>query len=66
MTQTNRQTNGLMRFALILGATLTFLSGVQLFVLTDHTADLFAWTIGAGATATIMGAFYWTACSLSS
>lgn len=65
MTQTYRQANGLMRFALILGATLTFLSGVQLFVLTDHTADLFAWTIGAGATATIMGAFYWTACSLS-
>lgn len=62
---TYRQTNGLMRFALLLGAILTLLSGTQLFVLTDHTDDLFAWTIGAGATATIMGAFYWTACSLS-
>jgi hypothetical protein len=65
MIQSSRQTNGLMRFALILGAVLTFLSGVQLFVLTDRTASLFAWTIGAGATATIMGAFYWTACTLS-
>ncbi len=65
MPQTHRRTIGLMRFALILGAVLTFLSGVQLFVLTDRTADLFAWTIAAGATATIMGAFYWTACSLS-
>ena len=62
---TYRQTNGLMRFALLLGAILTFLSGTQLFVLTDHTDNLFAWTIGAGATATIMGAFYWTACVLS-
>jgi hypothetical protein len=62
---TYRQTNGLMRFALLLGAMLTFLSGTQLYVLTDHTENLFAWTIGAGATATIMGAFYWTACSLS-
>ncbi len=65
MIHNPRQTNGLMRFALLLGSVLTFLSGVQLFVLTDRTADFFAWTIGAGATATIMGAFYWTACTLS-
>lgn len=65
MTQTVRQTIPLMRFALILGATLTFLSGFQLFVLTEFTEDTFAWTIGAGATATIIGAFYWTACPLA-
>jgi hypothetical protein len=65
MTEPFRQTVPLMRFALILGATLTFLSGFQLFVLTDFTDDTFAWTIGAGATATIIGAFYWTACPLS-
>jgi hypothetical protein len=65
MATTYRQTIPVMRFALILGAILTFLSGVQLFVLTEFTADAFAWTIGAGATATIIGAFYWTACTLS-
>lgn len=65
VNRTYRQTNALMRFALILGAILTFFSGVQLFVLTDHTADLFAWTIAAGSSATVMGSFYWTACSLS-
>ncbi|MFP3915507.1 MAG: hypothetical protein ACLFWM_11580 [Actinomycetota bacterium] len=65
MTQDYRPTGPLMRFALILGAVLTFLSGVQLFGLTDSTADTFAWTIGAGATATVIGAFYWTACVLA-
>ncbi len=60
MDSTYRQTQPLMRFALILGSILTFLSGVQLFVLTNSTADLFAWTIAAGATATLIGAFYWT------
>lgn len=65
MSQSYRPVIPLMRFALILGAILTFLSGVQLFVLTDRTADLFAWTIAAGSSATIIGAFYWTACCLS-
>ncbi len=65
MPPTYRQTIPLMRFALLLGAILTFLSGFQLFVLTDSTEDTFAWTIGAGATGTIIGAFYWTACPLS-
>lgn len=54
-----------MQFALILGAFLSFCSGLQLFILTDQTADLFAWTIAAGSSATILGAFYWTACTLS-
>src|SRR5215470_9731581 len=60
-----RATNRLMRFVLILGAVLTLISGTQLFVLTDHTAEFFAWTIAAGSSATVMGAFYWTACVLS-
>jgi len=61
----HRQTTPLMRFALLLGALLTFLAGVQLFVLTDHTTDWFAWTVNAGSAATIIGGFYWTACVLS-
>jgi hypothetical protein len=60
-----RQTTALMRFALILGAVLTFFTGVQLFVLTERTDELFAWTIEASLTATIIGAFYWTACVLA-
>jgi hypothetical protein len=65
MNDSYRQSQPLMRFALILGATLTLISGVQLYVLTDRTDDLFAWTIAAGSSATVMGAFYWTACVLS-
>lgn len=49
MTARHSQTTALMRFALILGAVLTLLCGIQLFALTGHTADFFAWTIGAGA-----------------
>lgn len=65
MTSHYRQTIPVMRFALLLGAILTFLSGVQLFVLTDYTEDFFAWTIGAGSAASIIGAFYWTASPLA-
>ena len=65
MNTSYRLTRPLMRFALILGAVLTCLSGVQLFVLTERTADFFAWTIAAGSSATTIGAFYWTACVLS-
>ncbi len=65
MTTTFRPTIPIMRFALVLGSILTFLSGIQLFVLTSFTEDTFAWSIGAGATATIIGAFYWTACLLA-
>ena len=65
MITNQRRTVPLMRFALLLGAILTFLSGVQLFLLTDSTEDTFAWTVGSGATATVIGAFYWTACVLA-
>lgn len=50
-----------MRVALGLGVALSFITGCQLFVLTDHTASLFAWTIDSGLSATIIGAFYWEA-----
>lgn len=60
-----RRTVPLMRFVLILGAVLTLASGFQLYVLTNHTDEFFAWTIPAGFSAAIMGAFYWTACTLS-
>jgi len=55
----------IMRLALLLGALLTFAAGVQLFVLTAWTDRYFAWTIVSGASATTLGAFYWTACVLS-
>lgn len=60
-----RQTTPLMRFALGLGTGLTFLAGLPLFLLPGSTDDWFAWTIGAGSAATVIGAFYWTACVLS-
>ncbi len=61
MTDTYQVTLPLMRFVLIAGAILTFLAGIQLFVLSDITADYFAWTIAAGSTAAVIGAFYWSA-----
>jgi hypothetical protein len=56
-----RRTTGLVRVALAVGVVLTFVAGVQLFVLTDRTGEYFAWTIGVGASATLLGAFYWSA-----
>jgi hypothetical protein len=35
-------------------------AGVQLFVLSTHTADYFAWTIKAPITAALLGAGYWS------
>ena len=65
MTDTYHLTLPLTRFVLIAGAILTFLAGVQLFVLSDYTADYFAWTIAAGSTAAVLGSFYWTAALLA-
>lgn len=55
----------LTRFVLIAGSALTFLAGIQLFILSDHTADYFSWTIKAGSTAAVLGSFYWTASLLA-
>lgn len=65
VTDTYRLTLPLTRFVLVAGAVLTFLAGIQLFVLSDYTADYFAWTIAAGSTAAMIGAFYWTAALLA-
>lgn len=37
-------------------------AGFQLFVLTESTADLFAWTIRPPLTAAFLGACYWASC----
>lgn len=65
MTPTYQVTLPLTRFVLIAGSALTFLAGIQLFVLSDHTAEYFSWTIKAGATAAVLGSFYWTASLLA-
>ena len=65
VTPTYQVTLPLTRFVLIAGSALTFLAGIQLFVLSDHTAQYFSWTIKAGSTAAVLGAFYWTASLLA-
>ncbi|HWQ11314.1 MAG TPA: hypothetical protein VNL77_00865 [Roseiflexaceae bacterium] len=52
-----------MRLMLYAAAALVFVSGVQLFVLADRTADFFAWTIRPPLTAAFLGAAYWAACA---
>src|SRR5437867_10647608 len=55
-----------MRAVFLIGSLLVFAAGFQLFVLTDHTERLFAWTIGVPFTAAFLGAFYCTALVLAS
>ena len=55
MTPRYQVTLPLTRFVLIAGAALTLLAGIQLFVLSDHTAEFFSWTIKAGSTAAVLG-----------
>src|SRR5712692_507014 len=47
-----------MRRLLYVASALVFISGVQLFVLTDHTDRFFAWTIHPGLTAAFLGGGY--------
>jgi hypothetical protein len=47
-----------MRALLYLASVLVLLAGLALFVLTDHTERLFAWTIEPGMTAAFLGASY--------
>jgi hypothetical protein len=49
-----------MRWWLYLDSFLDFVAGVQLFVLTEQTADFFAWTINPPLTAAFLGASYWS------
>lgn len=55
-----------MRAVFAVGSVLVTAAGVQLFVLTDHTDRLFAWTIAPGLSAAFLGAFYFTALVLAS
>ena len=50
-----------MRWLLYVAASLVFLAGVQLFILTEQTAAYFAWTIAPPFTAAFLGAGYWAA-----
>jgi hypothetical protein len=54
-----------MRFVLWVGCVLVFFAGFQLFILSERTADYFAWTINPPLTAAFFGAFYWTALVLA-
>jgi hypothetical protein len=55
----------LMRVALLLGAFLVTLAGIQLYVLSGHTDRYFAWTIAVSLTAAFLGAFYWASVPLA-
>src|SRR2546426_10460241 len=57
MTGYRPLTLGLRRLLFVAGA-LVGLAGFQLFILTDHTARYFAWTIQPGMTAAFLGAGY--------
>jgi hypothetical protein len=48
-----------MRRLLWLAGFLVFLAGVQLFVFSERTGELFAWTIDIPLTAAFLGAGYW-------
>lgn len=50
-----------MRLLLVAAGVLVFLAGVQLFVFTERTEELFAWTIDPPVTAAFLGAGYWAA-----
>lgn len=65
MTPSYQATLPLTRFVLIAGAALTFLAGIQLFVLIGYTAEHFSWTIKSTSTAAVLGSFYWTASLLA-
>jgi hypothetical protein len=54
-----------MRGILLVGAVLVLTAGIQLFILTDHTDTVFAWTIKVPVTAAFLGAFYFTAMVLA-
>jgi hypothetical protein len=47
------------RLSFVLGMLLATVAGIQLYVLSTRTADLFAWTIGVPLTAAFLGAFFW-------
>jgi hypothetical protein len=54
-----------MRWVFVVGSVLVSAAAFQLFVLTDHTDEFFAWTIDSGLSAAFLGAFYVTALVLA-
>jgi hypothetical protein len=54
----------LMRAVLFVAAALVLISGIQLFIFSDFTAQYFAWTIKPSLTAATLGAAYWASCIL--
>src|SRR5262249_28364731 len=51
-----------MRRLFLFFSVVVFIVGVQLFLLTDHTAHYFAWTITPPLTAAVLGAALWAGC----
>jgi hypothetical protein len=62
--QTVRSLTKSMRWLLYAAATLVFLAGIELFILTEQTATYFAWTISLPFTAAFLGAAYWAAVAM--
>jgi hypothetical protein len=55
----------IMRALLVVGTVLVFAAGTQLYVLSAHTAQYFAWTIANPLTAATIGAFYYGAVAIA-
>lgn len=62
--QTTRPLHPWMRGMLYLAGVLVFITGIQLFLLTEQTERFFAWTIKPPLTAATLGAAYWASCVL--
>jgi hypothetical protein len=64
MNSTIQPIHPFMRALLAIAAALVFISGIQLFIFSDFTAQYFAWTIKPSLTAATLGAAYWASCAL--
>lgn len=54
-----------MKALLYVGGGFVLVAGLQLWLLSDRTDELFAWTIDAEITAAFIGSFYWSAAVLA-
>ncbi len=52
------------RWILVIAGVLVLIAGFQLFILTEQTAQFFAWTIGVPLTAAFIGGVYWASLPL--
>ncbi|HMO57809.1 MAG TPA: hypothetical protein PKA05_08480 [Roseiflexaceae bacterium] len=59
-----QQTSVPMQRMLYIAGLLVFLVGIQLFILSEQTAQFFAWTINPPLTAAFLGAAYWASCAI--